>query len=186
MKKSYKVNYQVKKSLKAKHIRLTVHADGRVVLTVPKNGTIENAKIFLAKKRKWILEKTYFFKTRKVPRKTKPTRTEYLHNKNEALNRVKNKILQINQYYGFMIGKITIRNQSTRWGSCSKKGNLNFNFKVKYLPEELLDYLVTHELCHLQEFNHSKKFWDLVKKRVPNYKLLRKKLNNWSKTETLL
>lgn len=77
---------------------------------------------------------------------------------------------------------ITIRNQSSRWGSCSRKGNLSFNYRIALLPPELADYIIVHELCHLGEFNHSKKFWDLVEKTIPNWPKLRAELKVYNKT----
>ncbi len=71
--------------------------------------------------------------------------------------------------YDFRVGRVSIRNQSTRWGSCSSKGNLNFNYKIALLSPELADYIVVHELCHLGQFNHSQKFWDLVTLAIPDY-----------------
>lgn len=92
------------------------------------------------------------------------------------MNIVHERLIFFNKVYGFKYGRVTIRNVKTRWGSCSKKGNLNFNYRIVFLPKELADYLVVHELCHLGEFNHSQKFWDLVAKAQPNYKKLRKEL----------
>lgn len=73
--------------------------------------------------------------------------------------------------------KITIKEQKTRWGSCSSKGNLNFNWRVIIAPIQIVDYLVVHELCHLVHMNHSKDFWALVESIVPNYK----KCKDWLK-----
>ncbi|MGE5410302.1 MAG: M48 family metallopeptidase [Clostridiales bacterium] len=78
--------------------------------------------------------------------------------------------------YGFKYNKITIRDQKTRWGSCSRAGNLSFNFKLMVYDKEIIDYVIVHELCHLKELNHSVRFWRHVEKIMPNYKILRKEL----------
>lgn len=73
---------------------------------------------------------------------------------------------------------VTVRNQRTRWGSCSSKGNLNFNCLLALVPPEVFDYVVVHELCHLIELNHSPGFWAEVEKQLPNYKACRKWLKD--------
>ncbi len=75
-----------------------------------------------------------------------------------------------NGYYKFTYGRVSIRNQKTRWGSCSNKGNLNFSYRILFLEPAAQDYLIIHELCHLKQFNHSKAFWDLVAEQCPDWK----------------
>ncbi|MCX6720500.1 MAG: M48 family metallopeptidase [Candidatus Staskawiczbacteria bacterium] len=89
---------------------------------------------------------------------------------------VENRLSYINKFYNFKINRIAIKNTVTRWGSCSSKGNLNFNYKIIYLKPELADYLIVHELCHLGELNHSKRFWALVSKTIPDYQKINKEL----------
>ncbi|KKP32184.1 MAG: hypothetical protein UR22_C0015G0019 [Parcubacteria group bacterium GW2011_GWC2_32_10] len=94
----------------------------------------------------------------------------------KAMHFVENRINYFNKFYGFEINRIVIKNQSSRWGSCSSRGNINFNYKIIYLRPALADYLMVHELCHLGELNHSKRFWDLVKKTIPNFVEVNKEL----------
>lgn len=76
-------------------------------------------------------------------------------------------------------GRIAIRDQATRWGSCSGKGNLNFNWRLVLLPEDLADYVVVHELAHRFLMNHSKAFWSIVEKEIPDYRSRRKRLREY-------
>ncbi len=108
----------------------------------------------------------------------KGRRKEYLKYREHARAIAHSRINFFNQIYNFRVNRITIRNQKTRWGSCSKRGNINFNYKIALLPQELSDYIIVHELCHLGEFNHSKDFWNLVARVIPDYKERRKKLNS--------
>lgn len=84
----------------------------------------------------------------------------------------------------FEYKRISIRNQKTRWGSCSSAKNLNFNYKIVFLPKELANYLVIHELCHLTHFNHSKDFWNLVETMCPNFQILEKTLKTFKVATT--
>ncbi len=86
------------------------------------------------------------------------------------------RLAQHNQYYQLPIRKVFIKNLKSRWGSCSERGNLNFNYKLVFLPSELVDYVIVHELCHLREFNHSPKFWCAVAEVLPNHRSLRQAL----------
>ena len=75
---------------------------------------------------------------------------------------------------GVTYGRITIRNQTSRWGSCSSKGNLNFNWRLIFAPEEVVDYIVVHELAHRKEMNHSRAFYNVVASVLPDYKVQEK------------
>lgn len=128
-----------------------------------------------------LLNKYFKVRVRVVRRRIKVknkkgSKSEYLKYKNQAFDLVKNKLEHFNKFYNFKYNKVTVRNQSTRWGSCTKSGNINFNYKLALLPENLVDYVVVHELCHLGEFNHSKNFWDLVARTVPDFKERRQEL----------
>lgn len=123
------------------------------------------------------------FRLRRVRRrrrksvKSVKSKLQYIEYKEQAKILAERKVAQFNLLYNFPVNKITIRNQKTRWGSCSRKGNLNFTYKIALLPEKLVDYIVVHEICHLGEFNHSQNFWDLVGKTIPDYLELRKELH---------
>ncbi len=90
------------------------------------------------------------------------------------------KVSRYSRLMGLSAGRIAIRNQRTRWGSCSSKGNLNFNYQLCYMPERLLDYVVIHELAHLRQMNHSREFWREVEKYCPDYRDLRKELKRYT------
>lgn len=94
--------------------------------------------------------------------------------KNKASEAIHDRLEYFNQHYQFHYNRVTFRNQKTRWGSCSGKKNLNFNWRLIMAPIQIIDYVVVHEMCHLKQMNHSKKFWELVAERVPNYKETRK------------
>ena len=91
-----------------------------------------------------------------------------------ALKRIRQRLAFYAPRVGAHFGRVTIREQKSRWGSCSRKGNLNFNWKLIMAPPEVLDYVVIHELCHLHEFNHSPRFWALVAAQMPEYEAWKK------------
>ncbi len=171
--------YTLKHSARARCMRITVRCDASVVVTVPHFFSQNKVERFLADKAGWILRKVEYFK--KISKNglvfaRRGGVVEYRKLKHQARALVKEKILQINQLYNFSFNRICIKNHKSRWGSCSKKGNLNFNYKIIHLPVELAEYVVAHELCHLKELNHSSRFWALVAQAVPDHKQRRKKL----------
>ena len=115
-------------------------------------------------------------KKRKVRRKSGSA--EYVIYKNKARKLANERIMHFNSLYQFKINRIAIKNQKSRWGSCSKKGNLNFNYRIALLPQRLSDYVILHELCHLGEFNHSKNFWKLMEKAMPDYQSIKEEFKS--------
>lgn len=91
-----------------------------------------------------------------------------------ALARIRERLNEYAPIIGVCFGRVAIRDQRSRWGSCSAKHNLNFNWKLIMAPPEALDYVVVHELCHLIEFSHSRKFWTLVRAQMPEYEYWKK------------
>lgn len=95
-----------------------------------------------------------------------------------ALERIRQRISVFQPVIGGEFGRVAVRDQRSRWGSCSSKHNLNFNWKLIMAPPQVLDYVVIHELCHLHEFNHSARFWRLVEGVMPDYEVWKKWLKN--------
>jgi len=92
----------------------------------------------------------------------------------EAEKLIRKRVDDLSRKVGVKFGRLTIRGAKTRWGSCSQKGNLNFNWKLLMVPEPIIDYVIIHELAHLKEMNHSKKFWHLVGQHCPEWRRYRK------------
>lgn len=187
------ISYTLKLSKRTRRMRLAVYCDGSCVVTAPTHVSRLVVEKFISQKSKWILGAMERFSSHShiifVKKNTKERRgrrgrgvgvaretKEYLETKARALQLATEKIAKFNAHYGFTFSKINIKNQKTRWGSCSRKGNLNFNYKIALLPEKLADYIIVHEICHLGEFNHSRAFWSLVGETLPDYRALRSEL----------
>ena len=116
------------------------------------------------------------------------TRSRKLYHANREAARllVHQRVSHFSRHYsakhGISIGRITIRNQKSRWGSCSKKGNLNFNYKLVFLPPELCDYVIVHELLHFSVPNHGKLWKSLMRAHLGDYETLESRLNSLGST----
>lgn len=169
------ISCKIKKSRRAKNICLRVCADATAVLTIPWWVSREAGLRFLKAKQAWLLDKISR-KKEELNKRPQRTRKDYLENKSAAERLVWGRLEHFNSFYNFFYNRACIRDQKSRWGSCSSKKNLNFSYRIVFLPQELADYLIVHELCHLGEMNHSGRFWKLVEKTIPNYKLIRRAL----------
>ena len=155
-----------------KTLAIEIKPDGFVLARVPFGMKDEEVRKFIKEKEKWILEHLQRVEERRnaLQNMEKLSQEEIHKLANLALKVIP---VKVRHYAGLMrlqYGRITIRNQKTRWGSCSSKGNLNFNCLLMLTPDKVVDYVVVHELCHLIEMNHSKAFWEQVEKIMPDYK----------------
>lgn len=173
-----KINYIIKKSWRARRIRLTIYPDKRVVVTLPHRLPPGLAEKFVQQKALWIWRKLNHFKNSQKSLLAKYNPEEYWHCKEKARQIILSKLNYLNQVYHFPVNQVRIKNQRTIWGSCSKKGNLNFNYKIMFLPDKLADYIIVHEICHLKELNHSAQFWSLVGRSFSDYHSIKKQLKH--------
>lgn len=165
-----------------KTIGLQVCENGDAVLRIPNQLSADALQKFLDSEHAWIWKKVKQMQMR-MEQRQETGAVPVGELSRDELEKIKKKIeSRVNAYkkvMGMTIGWITIRNQKTRWGSCSSKGNLNFNCLLMFAPPEVLDYVVVHELCHRKQMNHSKAFWAEVEKVFPDYK----KSIKWLKEE---
>jgi predicted metal-dependent hydrolase len=170
--------YTIRKSKRAKNLRITIRPDESVIVTVPHRMSMEKAERFVREKRTWIEGVLDRLRRRPKPAYELPKASAqgYRTHKEEALLIARERLAHWNAVYGFSWKRVTIKNTKTRWGSCSRLGNINFSYRIAFLPPHLQDYLVVHELCHLGQMNHSPKFWKLVEKTMPDYAPCRREL----------
>jgi predicted metal-dependent hydrolase len=173
------MEYVLKHSRSAKNLRLEVSYPGIITLFKPRLASLEKAEKFLIDKQSWLIKKISFFKgLSPYPALSflSLSRRDFLKNRLMVEKLVRERLEYFNNFYHFSYRRVSIRNQKTRWGSCSRRGSLSFNVRLGSLPADLRDYIVIHELCHLKEFNHSAAFWELVSKQAPDYLIRRQKL----------
>ena len=159
-------------------IGFEVDREGKVTVRAPYSCEKKRIERFLLEKKNWIRQKVKLQKENAMKRQEKREMPEA--EKKYYRNLAREVLGARTGYYarkmGVTYGRISIREQKTRWGSCSSAGNLNFNWKLVLMPPELLDYVVVHELAHRKEMNHSPRFWAIVERELPDYCNRREKL----------
>jgi predicted metal-dependent hydrolase len=160
----------------SRRLRLLIYGNGEISVTKPVFVNEKTVEDFLVSKADWILNKIAIQKKTIITPGSEDSLESYRLNKKRAAILINNRLEYLNQFYKFKYHNVSVRRQRTRWGSCSKAGNLSFNYRLVFLQPDEVDYIIVHELCHLKEFNHSAKFWALVAQMVPDYYNLRKRL----------
>ncbi len=154
---------------KRKTMALKVEEDGSVVVRAPLGAAGAGADFFVESHKEWIDSRRKAYERIRIERLSY-TEEERSAGRQRAKAVLEEKCRYFARRMGVDYGRITVREQKTRWGSCSGAGNLSFNWKLALMPEEILDYLVVHELAHRREMNHSQRFWEIVEKEIPDYK----------------
>ncbi len=162
-------------SRRARRIVISVRPGRGVRVAIPRHTSFKSALEFVHAKKLWINE--HLAKVKEYEKHKQAFNEAFRStNKTESKEKIITRLAQLANQYGFHYNKVSIRNQRTRWGSCSAKGNISLNIKLVALPPELSDYVILHELVHTHVPNHSKKFWQELGKYVIDGKTKAKKL----------
>ena len=159
---------------------IEIGIDKKIKVRVPRRASKAQIEEVLKAKHDWILKTLDKIEQRNTAEareyeEAKPSSSEEVKKlKKEA----RNHLASLTEYWaekiGVSYGRISIRGQKTRWGSCSSKGNLNYNYLLILCPDDVIEYVVIHELCHRIYMNHSKRFWEKIEEFCPNYRQARK------------
>lgn len=153
---------------------LSFSSRGELILTAPRLTPAFFINAFLEKSRSWIDTHRARILTRQDT--VSHQKSEYLEKREEARKIIESRVQELAMLHDFRYQKISIRNQRTRSGSCSRSGNLSFHYRIAFFTPEERDYVIIHELSHLRHFDHSPLFWQAVAHLSPNYVRIRKGL----------
>jgi predicted metal-dependent hydrolase len=162
------------RSSRAKYINFSVRHSGNIRVAVPGRVSFRKALKFLHSKTDWVNK--HLEKMERIEKKIPLAKVDKNHARDILIPRLK----YLAEKHGFEYNKVALRNQKTRWGSCSSKNNINLNINLVALPQELMDYVLLHELTHTKVKNHSKDFWHHLEKHIPNPKQQNKELRNYA------
>ena len=151
-----------------KTISIHITPEGQIQVRCPRRMKQADIQRFVEEKSSWIHSKLATMQKRPPEPKFTPEEVQILAQR--ARNALPPRVAHYARLMGVTYGRITIRSQHTRWGSCSYKGNLNFNCLLMLTPLEIWDYIIVHELAHRKHMDHSPAFWSEVEKILPNYR----------------
>lgn len=168
----------LERSHRARHMSLSVRPIRGVRVAVPKGGSFAAAETFARSKTQWI--KKHLKKMASIEKQAQVLKQDKPVDSVKAEKNLVNRLDSLCLRYGFTYNRVFVKNQKTRWGSCSVKNNINLNMKLVNLSDDLIDYVILHELVHTKIKDHSKGFWDELAKFVKDPKSLDKKLRQYS------
>ena len=162
-------SYTVHREKRARLMRIFVHYNGEVEVITPYGVPRSILDTFISENSDRVLDEILSLK--KSGRMLKQTffPVDYREHKNRALILAEERVRHFNGFYNFPYKKVRVGNWKRQWGSCSVDGDIGLHYKILFLPPHLRDYLVVHELCHLKELNHGKKFYSFVQRTIPDH-----------------
>jgi len=167
------------RSKRAKHISISVKPFQGVRVAVPYGVPFDKAKQVARSKRSWM--RKHLEKMKQAEKEHDAlTKNSIEIDRTKARNKLVNRLNELSKQHGFSYNKVFIRNQKTRWGSCSAKNNINLNMKLVRLPDEMIDYVLLHELLHTRIKNHTNAFWAELNRLVGDAKTKSKELNKYN------
>jgi len=166
------------RSKRAKHLNISVRPYTGVRVAVPRGTSLKTAKGVICSHIGWIQNQLDKMKHLEIEYEA-ASKNAVKINRSEARRRLIQRLDQLSKRHGFTYNKVCIRNQKTRWGSCSAKNNISLNFKLVRLPQDLVDYVIMHELVHTRIKNHTKAFWMELNRLVGNAKTLNSRLKEY-------
>lgn len=159
---------------------IEIGRDKKIKVRVPRRASKAQIEEMLKAKHDWILKTLDKIEQRNTAEAREYEEAEQLSSEEvkKLKKEARNHLASLTEYWaekiGVSYGRISIRGQKTRWGSCSSKGNLNYNYLLILCPDDVIEYVVIHELCHRIYMNHSKRFWEKIEEFCPNYRQARK------------
>jgi len=161
-------------STQARNARITLRPGNGVKVTVPKIAGFRYAQKLISDKKDWILPRLEKIKVEEEKRQNLP---DININESQARKYLESRLQELAGRYGFSYNRFFLRSQTTRWGTCSSRNNIGLNIKLVYVSEELVDYVILHELVHTRHKNHGPDFWNALEKFVESPKKLQQRLN---------
>lgn len=168
--------YRLRVSTRAKRASIRLGRDGMVLLTLPRGCSVERGERFLWEKHSWIERALRRHASAYRGLSLEERRAEYHATKAHALAVISSCVRASAERYGFTYTGISIRAQTTRWGSCSSRGRLSFQYRLALIDSALMEYVVVHELVHTRFMHHGPAFWACVEGILPDYQSLRARL----------
>lgn len=168
--------YTLRISTRTKRVSIRLQRDGTVLLTLPRGFRLERGERFLWEKHLWIERALRRHASAYRGLSLEERRAEYRATKAQALAVISSCVRAYAERYGFVYTSISIRAQTTRWGSCSSRGRLSFQYRLALIDAELMEYVVVHELVHTRFMHHGPAFWTCVEEILPDYQARRVRL----------